>query len=78
MVKGLCMLLQKCSEIRPNRTPEFDFTFYSSTELADIGELLEYRRLSVNRPRSGAGLQTREGFSDTPDSESDFYEITLY
>jgi len=25
---------------------------YSSTELTDIGEVLEYRRLSVNLPRS--------------------------
>jgi len=48
---------QKCSEIRTNRTPEFDFSLYSSTELADIGAVLEYRRLSVSLPRSGAGLQ---------------------
>jgi len=55
---------------------EFDFTLYSSTELADIGAVLEYRRLSVNLPRSDAGLQApREGFLDTPDSESDFSEL---
>jgi len=37
--------------------PKFDFTLYSSTELANIGEVQEYRRLVANLLRSGAGLQ---------------------
>jgi len=49
-IKVLSMLLQKRSEIRTNRTPEFDFTSCSSTELADIGgALLEYTR-AVRQP----------------------------
>jgi len=68
--EGLCMLRPKCSEIRTLRVPKFDFYLYSSTELADIGAvLLEYRRLSVDLPRSGAGLQAPV---DTSDLESDF------
>jgi len=38
-----------------------NFILYSSTELADIGAVLEYRRLSVNLPRSGAPSQGGPG-----------------
>jgi len=51
-IEGLCMLLQKCLGIsKIIGRPNLPSPLYSSTELADIGAVLEYRRLSVNLGR---------------------------